>query len=287
MSRGCTVCDHEQRERIDQELAAGTPNRRIAREYGPTEQAIRRHLANHVSLNVTNGVATNGTVSALNKSEQEHGMTVNDSTRTAEQIHEELQHVNRQLVQVQKDLDAAHRRRQEIDAELVNTAGELARLDAEHLTARGDYTAQIDDLQRRQRELRIEREDTAALHAHKAAVLANVQRIRDRLAAEYAPFERELLIQRLGQVRAELVATYRRAAELHNEGVNGQHRLQAIDREIGPRDTPYEYRGDRYTLGALSFPNPQIAAAHYERGGRPQAAPLRQQQQDGPIAVMG
>ncbi len=56
MSRGCSVCDHEARERIDLELEAGTPNRRIAREYGPTEQAIRRHLANHVmSVNVTNG----------------------------------------------------------------------------------------------------------------------------------------------------------------------------------------------------------------------------------------
>ncbi len=194
---------------------------------------------------------------------------------TAEQIHDELQHVNRQLVAVQRDLDTAFRRRQAIDADLKNTAGELARLDAEHLTGRGDYSKAIDDLQRRQRELRIEREDTAAQHPHKQQVLGNVQRIRDRAAAEYAPFERELIIQRLDQVRAELVTTYRRAAELHNEGVNGQYRLQAIDREIGPRSTPYEHRGDRYTLAALTFPGPEQAAAHYERGGQPPAAPPR------------
>lgn len=48
MPQPCTVCTHPERAAIDQALVKGAPNRRIAEEYGVTEQAIRRHLGGHV-----------------------------------------------------------------------------------------------------------------------------------------------------------------------------------------------------------------------------------------------
>lgn len=48
MPRVCTVCSHADRAAIDRALVAGEPNRRIAARCAVTEQAIRRHQAEHV-----------------------------------------------------------------------------------------------------------------------------------------------------------------------------------------------------------------------------------------------
>ena len=48
MSRVCTICSHEQSDDIDRALVLGLPNRRIAAQYGTTEQAVRRHKDKHL-----------------------------------------------------------------------------------------------------------------------------------------------------------------------------------------------------------------------------------------------
>src|SRR5690606_2827107 len=50
MPRICTVCSHAQRAELDRLLLAGEmSNRRIAAQYAVTEQAVRRHKAEHLS----------------------------------------------------------------------------------------------------------------------------------------------------------------------------------------------------------------------------------------------
>src|SRR5215217_4174599 len=48
MPRVCTVCSHEERDAIEDAFIAGTPKRRIAARYGVTEQALRRHIREHL-----------------------------------------------------------------------------------------------------------------------------------------------------------------------------------------------------------------------------------------------
>src|SRR5437870_1772439 len=48
MPRTCSVCVHADRQAIDAAAVAGTPNRRIATQYGLTEAAVRRHRASHL-----------------------------------------------------------------------------------------------------------------------------------------------------------------------------------------------------------------------------------------------
>ena len=48
MPRACTICAHEERDAIEDAFIAGTPKRRIATHYGVTEQALRRHLREHL-----------------------------------------------------------------------------------------------------------------------------------------------------------------------------------------------------------------------------------------------
>ncbi len=48
MARTCTVCVHAERGAIDRALVAGDPNRRIAAHHEVTEQALRRHKAEHI-----------------------------------------------------------------------------------------------------------------------------------------------------------------------------------------------------------------------------------------------
>jgi hypothetical protein len=48
MPRACTVCAHGQRDEIEDAFIAGTPKRRIAAHYGVTEQAVRRHIREHL-----------------------------------------------------------------------------------------------------------------------------------------------------------------------------------------------------------------------------------------------
>lgn len=46
--RPCTVCTHGERTAIDKALVRGTAFRRIAKDYGLSEAAVRRHANNHV-----------------------------------------------------------------------------------------------------------------------------------------------------------------------------------------------------------------------------------------------
>lgn len=48
MPQACTICQHAQRQAIDQALAGGESNRRIAAQFGVGESAVRRHKASHL-----------------------------------------------------------------------------------------------------------------------------------------------------------------------------------------------------------------------------------------------
>src|SRR5215210_2614238 len=48
MPRSCTICGHTDRDAIEDAFIAGTPKRRIAAHHGVTEQALRRHLREHL-----------------------------------------------------------------------------------------------------------------------------------------------------------------------------------------------------------------------------------------------
>ena len=48
MPRTCTICTHPELEAINRALVDGTPNRRIAAHYTVSEQAVRRHKADHL-----------------------------------------------------------------------------------------------------------------------------------------------------------------------------------------------------------------------------------------------
>lgn len=47
MARACTICNLAQRSRLEQMVSQGASNRYVARVFGVTEQAIRRHKATH------------------------------------------------------------------------------------------------------------------------------------------------------------------------------------------------------------------------------------------------
>ncbi len=48
MPRSCTVCEHSNREAIDEALVGGASNRSVASLYDVSEAAVRRHKANHL-----------------------------------------------------------------------------------------------------------------------------------------------------------------------------------------------------------------------------------------------
>jgi hypothetical protein len=48
VARTCTVCSHDSRAEIDQSLAEGMPNRRIATQYSLSEASVRRHHDSHL-----------------------------------------------------------------------------------------------------------------------------------------------------------------------------------------------------------------------------------------------
>lgn len=52
MSRLCSICQRADRASIDAALASGAANRRIAAQYGLSEQAIRRHKADHLAASL-------------------------------------------------------------------------------------------------------------------------------------------------------------------------------------------------------------------------------------------
>ncbi len=53
MAPPCSICNHPKRAEIDRAIASGAPNRRIAAQYGVSENAIRRHKKNgHVAKKI-------------------------------------------------------------------------------------------------------------------------------------------------------------------------------------------------------------------------------------------
>lgn len=52
MPRTCTVCSNPEREAIDRALLSGEPNRRIAAHHAVSEQAVRRHKADHLPARI-------------------------------------------------------------------------------------------------------------------------------------------------------------------------------------------------------------------------------------------
>jgi hypothetical protein len=48
MPSSCTVCEHPDREAIDEALVGGASNRSLASLYDVSEAAVRRHKANHL-----------------------------------------------------------------------------------------------------------------------------------------------------------------------------------------------------------------------------------------------
>ncbi len=48
MAMACSICQHPQRQAIDQALASGGGNRAIAKQFGVSHAAIGRHKANHL-----------------------------------------------------------------------------------------------------------------------------------------------------------------------------------------------------------------------------------------------
>jgi hypothetical protein len=48
MPRSCTICEHPEREAIDQALVGDASNRSVASLYDVSEAAVRRHKGNHL-----------------------------------------------------------------------------------------------------------------------------------------------------------------------------------------------------------------------------------------------
>ena len=48
MPQPCSICTSPARHAIDVAIVAGTPNRRVAAQFGVSEQAVRRHRAAHL-----------------------------------------------------------------------------------------------------------------------------------------------------------------------------------------------------------------------------------------------
>jgi len=53
MARVCTVCTHPERAAIDRALVAGEPYRGIARRFSASDDAVQRHRAEHVPVELT------------------------------------------------------------------------------------------------------------------------------------------------------------------------------------------------------------------------------------------
>jgi transposase-like protein len=48
MPRRCTVCDHLERQSIDEALVSGAPYRSVAKRFGLSESAVYRHKSEHL-----------------------------------------------------------------------------------------------------------------------------------------------------------------------------------------------------------------------------------------------
>jgi len=48
MPRRCSVCDHPERQKVDEALVTGAPYRSIAKQFALSESAVYRHKAEHL-----------------------------------------------------------------------------------------------------------------------------------------------------------------------------------------------------------------------------------------------
>ena len=88
MTRTCTVCGHPQRHAIEKLIVGGTPNRRIATQFGLSEAAVRRHAAEHLPV-------------ALVKAQE-----AEDSAHALDVV-KQLKHINGAALTVLRDAKAA------------------------------------------------------------------------------------------------------------------------------------------------------------------------------------
>src|SRR5438093_1818030 len=58
MSRTCTVCRHGELTAIDAGLVGGTPRRELARRYGLSATAVRRHAGAHLTERLARAAET-------------------------------------------------------------------------------------------------------------------------------------------------------------------------------------------------------------------------------------
>jgi transposase-like protein len=52
MPRRCTVCDHPERQSIDEALVSGAPYRSVAKRFGLSESAVYRHKTEHLPVHL-------------------------------------------------------------------------------------------------------------------------------------------------------------------------------------------------------------------------------------------
>jgi len=88
VTRTCTVCGHPQRHAIEKLIVGGTPNRRIATQFGLSEAAVRRHAAEHLPV-------------ALVKAQE-----AEDSAHALDVV-KQLKHINGAALTVLRDAKAA------------------------------------------------------------------------------------------------------------------------------------------------------------------------------------
>jgi len=70
MTRRCTVCSHPERHTIEKLLVGGTPNRRIATQFGLSEAAVRRHAAEHLPVALVQAQEAEDSAQALDVLQQ-------------------------------------------------------------------------------------------------------------------------------------------------------------------------------------------------------------------------
>jgi hypothetical protein len=100
MAQKCTICTHPDRKKIDEAIASGEPNTRIAASYNLKEQAIRRHKKYHIQK----------MVKAAAKKE-EHRIE-----RLADDIVGQVRDLNNRVLRILSDCEGDGDRRNEIAA---------------------------------------------------------------------------------------------------------------------------------------------------------------------------
>ena len=70
MARVCTCCTHRDRHAIEKLIVGGTPNRRIATQFGLSEAAVRRHAAEHLPVALVQAQEAEDSAQALDVLQQ-------------------------------------------------------------------------------------------------------------------------------------------------------------------------------------------------------------------------